>query len=260
MSRSGDASSMGTPDPSSGDSMPAGHMHHPSTRYVAGDGRGLAEEEGPYRLDMVDDVTPGGPVTFRFRITKDDVTVTSFQESHGELLHLLAVGGTGIDYLHAHPTMAQDGTWTAEVDLTGSQPWRLVVDTMVDGGRLVLGTTLGKGEMQFSVSDLRRVENAAGDGASLVTSVREGENVDLLFMPLQGGNPITAVEPYLNAAGHLVLFSQDTAGFWHSHPAELFSTPLTFTIEKLPPGAYVAFLQYKTNGNVNTVRFELELD
>lgn len=254
-----DSPAQTTNDPADG-SMPAGHMHHAATVYAAGDGRGLSEQEGAYRLELLDDLLPGGSATFKFSITKDGSPVTTFKESHGELLHLLAVGGTGIDYQHVHPTMAEDGTWTAELDLTGSAPWRLVVDTMVEEGRLVLGTQVGDGELEFSIADVRRVEDANGDGASVVTAVREGENVDLMFMPLRGGDPVTAVEPYLNAAGHLVLFSQDNAGYWHSHPTELYSTPLTFSLEKLPAGKYVAFLQYKVDREVSTVRFELELD
>ena len=68
--------------------------------------------------------------------------VTAYDEEHEKDLHLIAVRRDLSGYQHVHPTMAADGTWTTDVDLTPGS-WRVFADFTPTGGpALTLGTDL----------------------------------------------------------------------------------------------------------------------
>jgi hypothetical protein len=62
------------------------------------------------------------------------------------------------------------------------------------------------------------------------------------------------LEPYLGAAGHLILIHEDAETFVHSHPSEETARDgqLQF-LSRLPkPGAYRGWLQFQRSGQVVT--------
>jgi hypothetical protein len=64
----------------------------------------------------------------------------------------------------------------------------------------------------------------------------------------------TGLEPYLGAAGHLILIHEDAETFVHSHPTHETVTggELRF-LSRLPkPGAYRGWLQFQRSGQIVT--------
>jgi hypothetical protein len=192
-------------------------------------------------------LTDHGPSSLRFRIERDGEPVTDFVDQHGATLHLLIVRRDLTGFQHVHPTMAADGTWSADdVDLSVPGVWRLVVESMLADadGTVELGTDIiVPGEMT----------------AEAVPPPDDMVVVDGLMVMRDGltftVSPTTGVDRYLGQSAHLVAFREGDLAFVHLHPDNdvigdyRFSTPLP------GPGTYRLFLQFTRDGDVVTVPF-----
>lgn len=241
-----------------------GHTHgpgHSEYPFVDGNGRGLSDTVGEYRL-VADSVPADSPQDFQFHIEKGGLRWKNFGPMHGALLHLVAIDAAGKHYVHEHPSLSPDGGWHVNLDLgQGQFPWRLVAHTMVPEGELVLGTTIGGDPRPLTVTDQRTVTTPGEDVVTLSFVERAKGGVRLVFsITDEQGNRISHVDEYLQSAGHLVLFRAKDRAYWHLHPQMMPMTPLEFLSTDLPAGSYIGFLQYKTHGVVHTRRFEIVLD
>ena len=67
------------------------------------------------------------------------------------------------------------------------------------------------------------------DGYSFAFStkgpIRTEEETELVFVVTKDGKPVTDLQPYLGAMGHLVIISQDLKNFVHSHPHDDAEAP-----------------------------------
>jgi hypothetical protein len=73
--------------------------------------------------------------------------------------------------------------------------------------------------------------------------------------------PITNLQPYLGAMGHLVIISEDGNDFVHAHPVEGATTsgPIAFEAHFPRPGIYGGWGQFQRAGVVLTVPFVIEV-
>jgi Cu+-exporting ATPase len=95
------------------------------------------------------------------------------------------------------------------------------------------------------------------------------------------GTPVTDLQPYLGAAGHVVVLDAHASGFAHVHAvpgtkapadmgdmaeeAEMAATPasfgpdLAFSHQFAKPGLYKVWSQFQHNGQVHTVAWTVEV-
>ena len=105
------------------------------------------------------------------------------------------------------------------------------------------------------------VDEAGGYRAALSTEgLTAGAPAELTFDLSRDGRPLTGVEPYLGADGHLVALREGDLAFLHVHP-EASDDPsrIRFGAELPTPGRYRLFLQFRHDGAVRTVAFTLEV-
>jgi hypothetical protein len=90
--------------------------------------------------------------------------------------------------------------------------------------------------------------------------VKAGEETEMTFEVTRNGRPVTDLEPYLGAYGHLVALHAGDLAYSHVHPVgESLSTgTISFDAELHKAGAYRLFLQFQTHGRVHTVAFTQE--
>ena len=150
-----------------------GHGHDASPRRHGADQPMATHHDAPVGLTtaanglvLAADETvlwPGEAHEWAFRIRDDDGdVVTSFDEQHGEPLHLVVVRRDLAGFQHRHPTMASDGTWTRSIVLPEPGVYRAFADVSVDGLSSTLGVDLFvPGEMDADV----RAEWALGVAA-----------------------------------------------------------------------------------------------
>ena len=102
----------------------------------------MVSERG-YTLALRDSVARAGRGReISFLIEGPDGPVTAYDVEHEKRLHFIAVRRDFTGFQHVHPKLADDGTWTTDLDLTPGQ-WRVFADFKPSGGEaLTLGSDL----------------------------------------------------------------------------------------------------------------------
>ena len=115
---------------------------------------------------------------------------------------------------------ADDGTWTTALDLTPGQ-WRVFADFKPTGGEaLTLGSDLSvPGRMDFvALGQTTRTATVDGYTVELTGDLVAGEHSMLKLRVSRDGRPVTDLQPYLGAYGHLVALRGGDLAYLHVHP------------------------------------------
>ena len=213
---------------------------------------GLAAEQDGLRLDLL----KAQGRTIRFRIVdEDDHPVERFDLEHEKRMHLIVVRRDLRGFQHLHPTMAQDGTWTAtDADLTAPGVHRIYADFAIEGEKRTLGTDV---HVPGAYEPRPLPEPATTDllpGGIEVELERDGSHVS--FSVKKDGRPADdQLQPYLGAKGHLVALRASDLAYLHTHPE---GDALAFETELPSAGAYRLWVQFRLEGRVHTAGFTVE--
>ncbi|WP_067799561.1 hypothetical protein [Actinomadura formosensis] len=229
---------------------------------------GLQVSEDGYTLTpRSTTVAPGEKTDFRFTINgPDGKPVTGFKLLHGKRVHLIIAQRDLSGFQHLHPTEIGGGVWTVPVELPEPGVYRFFTDVQPDGAprQLTLGTDI------FAPGDLRstplpepeRVAKVDGYEVELTGGLTPGRSTELTLTVSKDGRPVTDLEPYLEAYGHLVALRQGDLAYLHVHPdgepgdGETKPGPgITFFAEAPSSGAYRLYLDFKHGGKVRTAEF-----
>lgn len=228
---------------------------------------GLQVAENGYRL-VLDEPSqqPDPEATVSFKVLgPDGEPLTEYATLHDKKLHLIVAKRDLTGFQHVHPTLDADGTWTAEVALTPGQ-WRAFADFDPAGkdGQLTLGADLSVAG-HFEPQPLPAPSQTAdvdGYTVTLVGDVRAGEQSKLTLSVAKDGQPVTDLEPYLAAYGHLVALREGDLAYLHVHPdgdpGDGKTKPgpaVTFFAEVPSAGSYRLYLDFKHDGVVRTAEF-----
>jgi hypothetical protein len=227
---------------------------------------GLMVSQHGYTLAPADtSPQPGTDVRVAFTITgPDGRAVTAYDVEHDKRLHLIAVRRDFTGFQHVHPTMSDAGVWSAPLDLTAGQ-WRLFADFKAAGAEpLTLGTDLAVAGDYRPASSPGESRTTQVDGytVTLDGDLSAGEDARLTLSVSRDGAPVTDLQPYLGAYGHLVALRDGDLAYLHVHPD---GTPGDGTTEPGPtvvfyaavpsPGTYHLYLDFKHDGQVRTAAF-----
>jgi hypothetical protein len=82
----------------------------------------------------------------------------------------------------------------------------------------------------------------------------------LTFTVQKRGKPVTDLQPYLGALGHLVVLREGDLAYIHTHPERAPGTgpSIVFEAELPSAGLYGLFLQFAHEGRVRTADFRME--
>lgn len=245
---------------------------HDEGGHATGVGGGLAgglmvSEQG-YTLQPTSTILEQGRTTVTFRILgPDEQPLTDFEATHDADLHFFAVKRDLSGFHHLHPTMDESGTWSIDVDLTPGV-WRLLADFRPVGHETV---TLGSDVFvagNYVPRLLAPVESTATVDDYTVTvngQLTPGASSELTLAVARNGEPVTDLEPYLAAYGHLVALRAGDMAYLHVHPegeprdGTTESGPdITFFATAPSAGAYRLFLDFKHDGVVRTAAFTMQ--
>ncbi|MET9424847.1 hypothetical protein ABZY06_29655 [Streptomyces sp. NPDC006540] len=256
---------------------PAAHSEHPATGRASeepgGHGPstagGLQISEGGYTLDLDTPRVPAGRASeLRFTVRDDDGRpVTAYQREHDKELHLILASRDLGTYRHLHPTRAADGTWSIAADLPKAGDYRLFADftpAAEDAKNLTLGADLAvSGAYRPApLPAAAKVAEVDGYTVTLDGALHPAKAGELKLSVSRDGRPVTDLEPYLGAYGHLVALRSGDLAYLHVHPGgepgDGTTRPgpeVTFTATAPSPGAYRLFLDFKHEGKVRTAAF-----
>jgi hypothetical protein len=241
------------------------HGEH-DTAAVA-DATGLTARADGFTLAIADRTLPAGRTRLDFQVlTSSGRPLLDYTREHEKDLHLIVVRRDLTGFQHVHPRLdAETGTWSVDVRLTPGV-WRVIADFTPEGWD---GITLAD---DVSVGgDFRPAELPADDrtatlrtpeGVYTVTlegDTAPGASTVLTTRVELDGEPVTDLEPYLGAFGHLVAIRAGDLGYLHVHPEEGEPGPgVDFATAFPTPGTYRLFLDFQHRGTVRTAAFTVE--
>ena len=249
---------------------PAGHSHPADTPH----GHDMSPMGGSAGTLMVTTdpaaVQAGQPTRLSLMIHADSgVMVKDFEVFHEQKVHLMVVSAGLDQFAHIHPEVDSAGNLSiSHVFPTGGK-YRLYADYKPVGKPQATAIA----ELQVlgdSPPAPALIPNAPGSvtGTGLnahiaIPRAKAGEVSKITFELLDSRNqPVTDLQPYLGAMGHLVILSADGKLYVHAHPNE-GQTPngaVQFAAHFPQAGIYKAWGQFQRAGQVDTVPFVLQVD
>ncbi|WP_406470932.1 hypothetical protein OH738_35330 [Streptomyces hirsutus] len=241
-----------------------GHGGHETT--PAG---GLQVSENGYTLDLrTPRVEAGHRTDLRFAVRDErGRAVTEYQREHDKELHLIVASRDLLTYRHLHPARAADGTWSTPVDLPKAGGYRVFADftpAKKGAGNITLGADLAasgpyRPQQLPAPRDTARVD---GYEVRLDGTLRSGRETELNLTVSRDGKPVTDLQPYLGAYGHLVALRSGDLAHLHVHPSgepgDGRTEPgptVSFAATAPSVGSYRLFLDFKHDGVVRTAAF-----
>ncbi|MFI9213029.1 hypothetical protein ACIGW7_33485 [Streptomyces sp. NPDC053253] len=223
---------------------------------------GLQVSDGGYTLALETPTPATGKSVLKFSI-KDAAgkKVTAFTTEHGKELHFIVASRDLNTFRHLHPVKAADGTWTTPVDLPAAGGYKAFADfkPAAPGAK---GVTLGA---DLSVPGayaprpmpaIAPTANVDGYQVRLGGTLDPGKAGELKLTVTKAGKPVTDLEPYLGAYGHLVALRDGDLAYLHVHPNEGGPGPdVSFTATAPSAGTYRLFLDFQHEGKVRTAAF-----
>lgn len=228
---------------------------------------GLQVSDGGYTLSLSDPyVTAGAPADLRFRILgADGEPVTAYRTAHGKELHLIVAPRDLSTFQHLHPTRAADGTWRTSAALPAAGEYRVFADFTPAGASqgLTLGADLHAAGDLRPVPPARTGRTVTVDGyqVTLTGDLVPGRSTRIGLAVAKDGRPVTDLQPYLGAYGHLVALRAGDLAYLHVHPdgepgdGTAPGPDIAFTTTAPSRGGYRLFLDFRHGGVVRTAAF-----
>ncbi|MFJ6660306.1 hypothetical protein ACIQNG_28725 [Streptomyces sp. NPDC091377] len=232
---------------------------------------GLHASHGGHTLDLKTPRLPAGErVALRFGVVVDATggRLTSYEQQHGKELHLIVASRDLTVYRHLHPVREADGIWSASLEVPKAGEYRIFADFKPDGGEaLTLGADLvAEGAAEpAELPPAGAVAEVDGYEVRLDGKLSPGQAGELTLTVGRDGTPVTDLEPYLGAYGHLVALRSGDLAYLHVHPSgepgdgrTLPGPEISFLATAPSAGAYRLFLDFQHEGTVRTAAFTVQ--
>jgi hypothetical protein len=229
---------------------------------------GLQVTEDGYRLAPLSGTLAVGAVQpFRFRILgPDGAPVTRYTTSHDKDLHLIVVRRDLSGFQHVHPALAADGTWSVPFAVAAPGQYRVFADfrpaDRAEGLTLGVDVPAPGDYRPRPVPAAVRSTTVDGYTVTLAGDLTPGSSSELTLSVAAGGAPVTDLQPYLGAYGHLVALRDGDLAYLHVHPdgapgdgRTTAGPQITFFAEVPSSGTYRLFLDFRHAGKVRTAEF-----
>jgi Cu+-exporting ATPase len=235
------------------------------------------------RLDLPADVRPGRPTELVATVV-DSATgepIEDLTRSHEAWMHLIATREDLGTFAHVHPQPTGRPGQLA-VELTFPTAGRYVVNTefrrqgeMGDVHQRQVLTVAGTAPEPVVLEAGPRTVVVDGVRVELAGTAEVGgvSDLDFAFTDEATGRPVDDLQPYLAAAGHVVVMRADGQTFAHEHaevtdedgrpvfalPGQTFGPELDVHAEFATAGTYRLWAQFRlADGDVITVPFTVE--
>ncbi|GGM18536.1 hypothetical protein ACFFX1_39810 [Dactylosporangium sucinum] len=260
------SSSSGAAAPTAAPNAIPSHSHGGA---VAGDLAGVSLSAGGFTLVPGATTFAAGvaqPYTFRI-LGPDGKPVTRFVLNHEKLMHFVVVRRDLGAFQHLHPAMAPDGTWTVPLTLPSPGVFRLYSDfvTFDPTGQqvpltLAVDATVPGDYVPVPLPPAARTATVDGLTVSLEGTPRVNATQPLSLRVFENGTPVTALERYLGAYGHLVVVREGDLGFLHVHPEDqLVGGAVKFWVAAPSAGRYRMYFEFQRTGVIHRAEFTVEV-
>jgi hypothetical protein len=200
---------------------------------------------------------------------KNGKPIDKFDIVHEKQLHLIVVSKDLSFFSHIHPDYKGKGEFTITTQFPASGQYELIADFTPNG----LGA-MNKSQWITVTGDAPAAKPITPDAS--LTKVVDGKevtlNIDHLMANMeanlnfnikdaQSKQPISDLQPYLGAVGHVVILNQDGSNYLHVHPTDETSKgPDAKFMTTFPhSGVFKIWGQFQENGKVFIVPFVVKV-
>ena len=232
--------------------------------------QGVSMEQNGYLLQEVTAPgTTGDAGELSLTITgPDGAPVTEFETSHEKDLHLIVVRTDGTGFRHVHPVMDATGRWSLPWQWETAGTYRVYADVVPAGvgENLTLTRTVDvAGSFDPAAPEVAVTDEVDGYQVTLEGDLSAGSQSQLSVNVTRDGQPVTTLEPYLGAYGHLVALRAGDLAYLHVHPegaepvaGEVSGPDVEFATTAPTPGRYYLYFDFQVDGQVHTAQFALD--
>jgi Cu+-exporting ATPase len=201
-----------------------------------GQGSGVAAGEvtpgeAGVRVDFAADpaeLEPGNPVeiSYTVRDAEGGEPVTDLPLDHERPMHTILIGSDLESFAHIHPKVQDDGSYRVRTTPPDADNYNLYTEFVRGGGKVLDRRELavgnpGGGGANGAAALAPDLSPKTVDGTTVALdapeTIRAGEAVHLDFRLTEDGEPVTDLSPYLGAAAHVAIVSEDGEDFAHGH-------------------------------------------
>lgn len=247
----------------------APHATQPEDAAEASDfPKGLMVSQDSYTLRPATTSPVVGHSLFLFTIGgPDGQPVREYTPTHDKDLHLIVVRRDLTSFQHLHPVLGTDGTWTVPLALPDPGVYRAFADFAPEArgtDALTLGADLfvAGAYQPRTVPAQSRTARVDGYTVMLDGDLKPGTSSPVTLTVSRDGRPVTDLQPYLAAYGHLVALRAGDLAYLHVHPdgepgdGKTSAGPaIKFFAEVPSTGTYRLFLDFQHQGVVRTAAF-----
>ncbi|MFB9309739.1 hypothetical protein BJY17_000806 [Agromyces hippuratus] len=234
--------------------------------------KGLALEIDGFVLSPVQaPATVGAPGELSFQIQDAAGTpVTEYTTAHDRELHLIVARSDGSQFRHVHPALDEvTGTWSLPWEWAAAGTYRVFAD-FTTAGAVAQPLTLTRtvqvaGEFAPVAPQPSQADSVDGFDVSIEGDLVAGSPSEVTITVARAGEPVTTLEPYLGAFGHLVALREGDLAFLHVHAeggdpeaGETAGPEIVFAAEAPTEGRYLLYLDFQVDGQVHTAEFVLD--
>ncbi|WP_281496921.1 heavy-metal-associated domain-containing protein [Ornithinimicrobium sp. F0845] len=195
--------------------------------------------------------------------------VTDFDVSHEKELHLIVVRTDGAGFRHVHPQRDGQGLWSIPWQWSQAGSHRVYAEFVptATGEGITLSTVVQVGG-DFTpqlAEEPARTGRTDGYDVEIEGDLAAGASSTLTVRVTRDGEPVTTLEPYLGAYGHLVALREGDLAYLHVHPhgeepqpGQASGPEVAFEVSPPTPGRYLLYLDFQVDGEVHTAPFVLD--
>jgi hypothetical protein len=235
---------------------------------------GTAISAGGYVLAPVDAppaVGADGELSFQI-LNSDGQPLVDYETAHEKDLHLIVVRTDGTEFRHVHPTLdTSSGTWSTPWTWMRAGTYRVYADfvpRVADGPdkvTLTRSVDVAGDFVPAPAAAERTTDSVDGFDVSIDGDLTAGASSEVTLTISRDGAPVTTLEPYLGAFGHLVALRDGDLAYLHVHAegdepeaGETAGPTITFLAEAPTAGRYLLYLDFQVAGQVHTATFVLD--
>ncbi len=212
-----------------------------------------------------------GELSFQI-LNESGVPVTKYTTAHEKDLHLIVVRTDGTGFQHVHPELdTSTGTWSVPWTWERAGTYRVYTDfTPVDEGAEAIPLTRAvevAGDFIPVETEVQTTDEVDGYTVSLNGDLTAGSSSELTLTVERDGEPVTTLEPYLGAFGHLVALREGDLAYLHVHAqgdepqaGDTAGPEIGFVAETPTADRYLLYLDFQVDGQVHTAEFVIDAE
>lgn len=238
---------------------------------------GVSLAAGGYTLDPVSApaaVGEQGALSFRI-LDSSGTPLAAYAPQHEKDLHLIVVRSDGAQFRHVHPVLdAATGTWSIPWSWSAAGSYRVFADFAAlrepqgtEADPITLSRTVEvAGSFAPVVPATSTRTSVDGFDVSIAGDLVAGSGSELTVTVRRDGEPVTTLQPYLAAFGHLVALREGDLAYLHVHPEGAAPTgpdatsgpDVRFGAHVPTAGRYLLYFDFLASGSVHTAAFVLD--